>query len=146
MEIYSSPPSMSGFRVLSHVLHFLARVGSSPLFPPVGFTYVVGAAVAVAAVGLAVAHEAVGPDPVDVFDGAAWLLQHDVAVGGVVGRRGAVGDGEVAAGRVAGQEDGDVEDLRRALLVVGRQRHLAVGCYVQRDVEGVYEMAVLDLG
>lgn len=100
--------------------------------------YIVDAAIAVAAVWCSVADEAVGPHPVEVLHRAAGLLQHNVAQGGIVLRRRAVGNGKVAARLVAGEEDGDVEDVGRALGVVGRQGHLAVGRHVQRDVEGFW--------
>lgn len=51
-----------------------------------------------AGLGLSVAGEAGGPQPVHVLDCAAGLLVHDdavVAVGGGGGEGGAVGDGEV---------------------------------------------------
>jgi hypothetical protein len=75
----------------------------------------------------AVADKAVGPDPLDVLHGAARLLEHDVAQAGVVGRGGAVADGEVAACDVAVEEDVDVVDHGRAFVVVGRELEAAIG-------------------
>jgi len=66
----------------------------------------------------AVADEAVGPDPLDVLHGAARLRVHDVAQAGVVGRGGAIGDGEVAARDVTVEEYADVVDLAGAALRV----------------------------
>lgn len=75
----------------------------------------------------AVADQAVGPHPLDVLHGAAGLREHDVAQTGVVGRGGAVGDGEVAARVVAGEEDVDVVNLRRAVFGVRWEGEAAVG-------------------
>jgi hypothetical protein len=75
----------------------------------------------------AVAYQAVGPHPLDVLHGASGLREHDVAQTGVVGRCGAVGDGEVAARIVAGEEDVDVVDLRRAVFGVRGEGEAAVG-------------------
>lgn len=73
-----------------------------------------------------------------MLDGAAGLREHDVAQAGVVGRGGAVGDGEVAARVVARQEDGDVVDLRGAVLGVGWEREAAVGGHVEGDFDEVW--------
>ncbi len=107
-----------------------------------GGRYVVDATVGLAdAVALAaVADQAVGPDPFDVLYRAAGLREHDVAQAGVVGRGGAVGDGEVAPRVVAGQEDADVVDLRGAVLGVGREGEAAVGGDVEGDFDEVWSV------
>jgi hypothetical protein len=74
-----------------------------------------------------VANQAVGPLPLDVLHGATGLLEHDVAQAGVVGRGGAVGDGEVAASVVAREEDADVVDLTGAVVGVRGEGEAAVG-------------------
>jgi hypothetical protein len=75
----------------------------------------------------AVADKAVGPDPLDVLHGATRLLVHDIAQAGVVGRGGAVGDGEIATCDVAGEEDVDVVDHGRAVVGVRRELEAAIG-------------------
>ena len=107
-----------------------------------GESYVVDAPVGLAdAVALAaVADQAVGPHPLDVLHGAAGLREHDVAQAGIVGRGGAVGDGEVAPRVVAGQEDGDVVDLGGAALGVGREGEAAVGGDVEGDFDEVWRV------
>jgi hypothetical protein len=75
----------------------------------------------------AVADKAVGPDPLDVLHGATRLLIHDIAQAGVVGRGGAVGDGEIATCDVAGEEDVDVVDHGRAVVGVRGELEAAIG-------------------
>ena len=50
---------------------------------------------------LPIANQTVGPGPLDMLHGAARLGEHDVTQAGVVGRGGAIGDGEVAARVIA---------------------------------------------
>lgn len=70
-----------------------------------------------------------------MLDSAAGLLLHYVAQAGIILASGAVGHGEVAPRVVAVQEDGDVVDLAGAVVVERRERELAVGRHVQRDVQ-----------
>lgn len=62
-----------------------------------------------------------------MFDCAPGFLEHDLAEAGIIGRGGAVGDCEVAAGDVAVEEDGDVVDLTWAVGGIWRQGETAVG-------------------
>lgn len=78
----------------------------------------------------AVPDQAVGPGPLDVLHGAAGLLEHDVAQAGVIGRGGAVSDGEVVHCFVAGQEDVDFVDHAGAVLGVRGKLEFAVDGHV----------------
>ena len=102
-----------------------------------GRAYVVNTTVAVGGGGLSVTHQAVRPYPIDMLHRAPRLREHDVAKTGIVGGGGAVGDGEVLARGVAGEEDGDVVDLARAVGGIRRQRQLSVGRHVERDLDGL---------
>jgi hypothetical protein len=62
-----------------------------------------------------------------VFYGRAGLLDHGV-----------VGNGKVAAGVVAGEEDGDVVDGRGRVGGIGGEGHAAVGGDVEGDFHLVY--------
>jgi hypothetical protein len=62
-----------------------------------------------------------------MFHGAAGLGEHDVTQAGVVGRGGAISDGEVAAGVIAVEEDVDVVDEAGAVFGIGWQLEAAVG-------------------
>jgi len=57
---------------------------------------------------------------------AAWFLGQDVAEAGVSTAGSAVGYGEVEAGDVAGEEDGDVVDCRGRICGVRWQLQLSV--------------------
>ena len=92
-----------------------------------GETYIVHAAGAVRGGGLAVADEAVGPPEADVLDGRAGLLDHGV-----------VGQGEVAAGGVGREEDGDVVDGGGRVGGVRREGHPAVGGDVEGDFHFIW--------
>ena len=75
-----------------------------------------------------------------MLHGAGWLREHDIAQAGIVGRGGAVGDGEVAPRVVAGQEDGDVVDLGGTVLGVGGKGEAAVGGDVEGDFDEVWRV------
>lgn len=73
-----------------------------------------------------------------MLHGATGLGEHDITKCGIVGRRSAVGDGEIAARVVAVKEDVDVVDLAGSVFVVGRQRKLAVGGDIQCNLDIIY--------
>lgn len=74
-----------------------------------------------------------------MLDSAARLLEHDIAVAGVIVPRRAVRDGEVALGAVAVEEDCDVEDLAGVVVVEVVEGELAVCGDVEGDVKVVWE-------
>jgi hypothetical protein len=74
-----------------------------------------------------------------MLHGAAGFHLHDVAEAEIKARGGAVGDGEVAARVIAGEEDVDL--VYPALNVIGvwREGQAAIGRDVQRHLDEVWE-------
>lgn len=88
-----------------------------------------------------VANQAVWPDPVDMFNCAAGLLEHDVSEACIVTRGGSVGDGKVLSGVIAVQKYGDVMYLCCRRVFVWRQANSTVVAHVERDLEKVWKIS-----
>ena len=73
-----------------------------------------------------------------MLHGATLLGEHDITESGIVGRRSTVGNGEVAPSVVAVKEDVDVVDLAGGVFLIGRQRKLAIGGDIERNLNSVY--------
>lgn len=86
------------------------------------FKYIVNAPVAIVILWLAVAHQTIRPDPVDVLHGAVGLLRHDFAEARVVSASRAIRDGKVASRGVTVEKHLYAENLAGSIFFVWRQR------------------------
>lgn len=80
-----------------------------------------------------------------MLDCAARLLRHDdavLAVGGGGGKGGAVGDGEVQAGGVGGEEDGYGVELAGGRVFIRWETELAVAGDIDGDLEDFWGVLV----
>ena len=73
-----------------------------------------------------------------MLDGAARLLQHDISQCRVIRGRSPIGNREIPARHIAGEEDGNVVDARWIIGGIRWKSELSIVCDVEGDMQCVF--------